>query len=102
MQGAKVGTGMLESTAESSAPTGKLVPMQSTGPALPSMVRFGVFEVDVRAGEIRKSGTKIRVQEQPFQILVTLLERPDEVVPREELRPRSSGRRTHLSISSTE
>src|SRR5580692_2357191 len=77
---------MLESTAESSAPTGKLVPMQSTGPALPSMVRFGVFEVDVRAGEIRKSGTKIRVQEQPFQILVMLLERPDEVVSREELR----------------
>jgi TolB-like protein/Flp pilus assembly protein TadD len=50
------------------------------------MVRFGVFEVDVRAGEIRKSGTKIRVQEQPFQILVMLLERPDEVVSREELR----------------
>ena len=60
--------------------------MPSTGPVLPSMVRFGVFEVDVRAGEIRKSGTKIRVQEQPFQILVMLLERPDEVVSRKELR----------------
>ncbi len=60
--------------------------MQSTSPLWPGIVRFGVFEVDVRAGEIRKSGTKIRVQEQPFQILVTLLERPNQVVSREELR----------------
>jgi len=60
--------------------------MQSSTPRWPGIIRFGVFEVDVRTGELRKSGTKIRVQEQPFQILVTLLERPDEVVSREELR----------------
>jgi TolB-like protein/Tfp pilus assembly protein PilF len=60
--------------------------MQSRSPIWPGIVRFGVFEVDVRAGELRKSGAKIRVQEQPFQILVMLLERPDEVVTREELR----------------
>ena len=60
--------------------------MQSSSPRWPGIIRFGVFEVDVRTGELRKSGTKIRVQEQPFQILVTLLERPDEVVSREELR----------------
>ena len=60
--------------------------MQSGSPIWPGIVRFGVFEVDVRAGELRKSGAKIRVQEQPFQILVMLLERPDEVVTREELR----------------
>ena len=60
--------------------------MQSSIPRWPGIIRFGVFEVDVRTGELRKSGTKIRVQEQPFQILVTLLERPDEVVSREELR----------------
>src|SRR5580693_8130676 len=60
--------------------------MQSSIPQWTQIIRFGVFEVDVRSGELRKSGAKIRVQEQPFQILVTLLERPDEVVTREELR----------------
>ena len=37
---------------------------------------FGVFEVDLRAGELRKNGRQVRIQEQPFQILVMLLERP--------------------------
>jgi len=45
-----------------------------------------VFELDLRAGELRRNGSKIRLQEQPFQILVTLLEHPGEVVTREELR----------------
>ncbi len=49
------------------------------------VVRFGVFEVDLRAGELRKSGVKIKLQEQPFQILALLLERPGEVVSREEI-----------------
>lgn len=48
-------------------------------------VRFGVFEVDLRAGELRRSGSKVKLQEQPFQILAMLLERPGEVVTREEL-----------------
>src|SRR2546427_10787677 len=51
-------------------------------------VRFGVFEVDLRAGELRKRGVKVRLQEQPFQILAMLLERPGETVTREELRNR--------------
>ncbi|MCH8948403.1 MAG: isocitrate lyase/phosphoenolpyruvate mutase family protein, partial [Acidobacteria bacterium] len=50
----------------------------------PRMVRFGVYEVDLRAGELRKSGVKIKLQEQPFQILALLLERPGEVVTREQ------------------
>ena len=52
----------------------------------PRPVRFGVFEVDLRSGEVRKHGLKIKLQEQPFQILAMLLERPGEVVTREELR----------------
>jgi TolB-like protein len=48
-------------------------------------VRFGVFELDVRAGELRKNGVKIKLQEQPFQILTLLLERPGGIVTREEI-----------------
>src|ERR1700686_2607699 len=51
-------------------------------------VRFGSFEMDEIAGELRKDGVKIRLQEQPFQILQILLERPGEVVTREDLRKR--------------
>jgi cholera toxin transcriptional activator len=47
--------------------------------------RFGVFEVNPAAGELRKSGVRIRLQEQPFQVLLSLLERPGVVVTREEL-----------------
>ena len=55
---------------------------------LPSrrMIRFGVFEVDLAAGELRKSGVKIKLQDQPFRVLTALLARPGEVVTREELR----------------
>jgi TolB-like protein/DNA-binding winged helix-turn-helix (wHTH) protein/Flp pilus assembly protein TadD len=51
-------------------------------------VRFGPFEVDVRTGELRKSGLKLRLTGQPFEILSMLLEKPGEVVTREELRQR--------------
>jgi eukaryotic-like serine/threonine-protein kinase len=47
---------------------------------------FGVFEIDFRAAELRKRGIRIKLQEQPFQILSLLVERPGEVVTREELR----------------
>ena len=50
--------------------------------------RFGPFELDVRRGELRKEGRRIRLQEQPFQILQRLLESPGEVVSREEIRRR--------------
>src|SRR5438270_9717455 len=49
------------------------------------VVRFGVFEVDLNSGELRKQGLRVRLQEQPFQVLVTLLERPGELVTRDEL-----------------
>jgi cholera toxin transcriptional activator len=49
-------------------------------------MRFAVFEVDLAAGELRKNGNRIRLQEQPFQMLVYLLDRAGEVVTREELR----------------
>ncbi|MCH7985448.1 MAG: winged helix-turn-helix domain-containing protein [Acidobacteria bacterium] len=49
-------------------------------------VRFGVFEVDLRSGELRKQGLKIKLQGQAIQILGLLLERPGELVTREELR----------------
>ena len=55
---------------------------------LPSPLRFGVFELDVRAGELRKHGLRVRLQEQPFQVLAILLERSGEVVTREELQKR--------------
>jgi TolB-like protein len=51
-------------------------------------VRFGSFELDMRAGELRKQGIKIKLQEQPLQILAALLEHPGQVVTREELRSR--------------
>jgi Tol biopolymer transport system component/DNA-binding winged helix-turn-helix (wHTH) protein len=50
--------------------------------------RFGVFELDLRAGELRRHGHKIKLQEQPFQVLSLLLEKPGEVITREELRNR--------------
>jgi cholera toxin transcriptional activator len=49
-------------------------------------IRFGAFEIDLAAGELRKSGMKLRLQGQPFQVLILLLERAGEVVTREELR----------------
>lgn len=49
---------------------------------------FGVFELDLKAGELRRQGRKVKLQEQPFQVLSQLLERPGEVVTREELRNR--------------
>ena len=48
--------------------------------------RFGVFEVDARSGELRKSGSKVKLQEKPFQLLLLLLEHAGEVVTRDELR----------------
>jgi cholera toxin transcriptional activator len=50
------------------------------------IARFGVFELDLDAGELRKSGVKLRLQEQPFQVLALLLERAGDVTTREELR----------------
>src|ERR1700687_2776399 len=48
--------------------------------------RFGAFEVDLRSGELHKHGLRLKLQDQPFQVLVLLLEHPGDVVTREELR----------------
>jgi TolB-like protein/DNA-binding winged helix-turn-helix (wHTH) protein/Flp pilus assembly protein TadD len=53
-----------------------------------SVVRFGTYEISPQSGELRKAGVKIRVQQQPMKLLEILLERPGEVVTREELRGR--------------
>ncbi len=52
----------------------------------PHVTRFGDFEVDLRAGELRRGGQKIKLQQQPFRVLALLLEHPGQVVTREELR----------------
>lgn len=58
-------------------------PSESAG-----LARFGPFEVDFRAGKLLKNGRRIRLQDQPLQVLAILLEKPGEVVTREELRQR--------------
>lgn len=65
----------------------------ATGPqlgqeGLRGVSRFGQFEADFRNGELRRSGVRIKLQDQPMQILNLLLERPGEIVSREELRAR--------------
>ena len=62
--------------------------MQNVAVERRSVIRFGVFEADLDARELRKQGVKIKLQEQPFQILSMLLERPGQVVTREELQKR--------------
>ena len=57
-------------------------------PTIPPLIRFADFEVDLRAGELRKDGSKVRLQEQPFLLLTVLLESAGEAVTREELRQR--------------
>ena len=59
-------------------------------PALPQtrVVKFGVFEVDLEAGELRKSGVRQKLAGQPFQILQLLLEHPQQIVTREQLKQR--------------
>src|SRR6201981_2525683 len=54
----------------------------------PQVVCFGVYEADLRSGELRKQGLRVRLPEQPFQVLAILLEHPGEVVTRESLQKR--------------
>jgi DNA-binding winged helix-turn-helix (wHTH) protein len=54
----------------------------------PSPIRFGVFELDLRTGELRKKGVKVKLDGQPIQILTSLLERPGELLTHEEIRAR--------------
>jgi cholera toxin transcriptional activator len=58
---------------------------QRAAPGPPRRYRFGVFEVDARTGELRRQGVRIKLNAQPFQVLVMLLERPGELLTREEI-----------------
>lgn len=52
----------------------------------PTILRFGEYEIDLRSGELRRQGHRLKLQEKPFQVLAALLSRPGELVTREELR----------------
>ncbi|HVN82731.1 MAG TPA: winged helix-turn-helix domain-containing protein, partial [Terriglobia bacterium] len=54
----------------------------------PRLVRFGVFEVDLGSGELFKNAQKVHIEEQPFQVLSILLEKPGQLVTRKELQQR--------------
>lgn len=62
--------------------------MTQSGPISGHLIRFGVFELDPRSGELRRNGSRVRLQEQPVQILLALLENPGRMVSREDLRRR--------------
>src|ERR1700686_1534466 len=55
---------------------------------LARILQFGVFEVDLKTCELRKHGLRLKLAEQPFQVLVVLLEKPGEIVTRDEMRNR--------------
>ena len=54
--------------------------------SVPARVRFGVFEADLRTGELRKNGGLVRLQAQPFRVLALLIERRGDILTRDELR----------------
>jgi len=64
----------------------------------PEVIRFGVYELNVRTNELRKHGIRLRMQEQPLQVLLTLLERSGELVTREEIRNRVWPQNTFVSF----
>jgi len=59
--------------------------IMSSQPKVQRLIRFGLFEFDLAAGDLRKQGRKIQLQDQPFHVLERLLNRPGEVITREEL-----------------
>ena len=67
-------------------PTNMEIPLMTS--TLPPLLRFANFEVNLRAGERRRERSEVRLQEQPFLLLIVLLESAGEVVTREELRKR--------------
>src|SRR5437868_1317350 len=65
---------------------------------MPHRVQFGVYELDLDGLELRKHGVPIRLQDQPLQILVALIERPGETVTREQLQERIWGKDTFVDF----
>src|SRR3954471_24687285 len=72
--------------------------MLEQAPLHAAKIRFGVFEADLRAGELRKSGIRIKLQSQPFKLLTVLLSRPGEIVSREELQQHLWGTETVVNF----
>src|SRR3954452_17143818 len=67
-------------------------------PLRAAKIRFGVFEADLRAGELRKCGIRIKLQSQPFKLLTILLSRAGEIVSREELQQQLWGSETVVNF----
>ena len=67
-------------------------------PSSPTLLKFGPFELHSQSGELQKNGTRIRLSGQPLRILLLLLERPGEVVTREELRQQIWGDGTFVDF----
>src|SRR5437868_1274743 len=68
------------------------------GEAAGRIFRFGAFEADEVRGELRKHGVRIKLHSQPFQLLMMLLERPSDVVTRDEMRQRLWGHNTFVDF----
>lgn len=64
------------------------MPMGADIPGPGSIFSFGPFELDLRAGELRRAGMRVKLQEQPYRVLLTLVEKPGRLVTRDELRDR--------------
>jgi DNA-binding winged helix-turn-helix (wHTH) protein len=77
-------SGVIDSANFAMSELGHMNQVSATPPM--RFIRFGLFEADLQAGELRKNGLKIKLQEQPFRVLSLLLERAGEIVTREELR----------------
>ena len=61
-------------------------PTMKAPSTLTEIVRFGIFQLDLKTRELHKAGVKVRLQDQPFRVLAVLVDRAGEVVTREELR----------------
>ncbi|PYX98575.1 MAG: hypothetical protein DMG63_11530, partial [Acidobacteria bacterium] len=57
----------------------------------PHLLRFGLFDLNIQTRELRKAGLRVRLQDQPFRVLAVLLERPGELISRDELKRRLWG-----------
>src|SRR4029079_11004054 len=82
-----VGSGIVETRRSGGLAVGRVVPMEETIQGTGS-VRFATFELDVRSRELRQGSSCVRLQDQPFEILRLLLERPGDVITRDELQQR--------------
>ena len=70
----------------------------SSGEQMEPLIRFGVFEIDLKSGELRKHGLRVKLRDQSFQVLTLLLERPGQVVTREELQRKLWGADTFVDF----